>query len=591
MILQDLLGNTFNLFQSLATVAKVTTIASSISLAGANSLHIPSLQQSQAYLTAQDSLNSAINRQQLQIDSVSPLIVAADELEANDFFAIEELPGVAVSVYQKRLLAANDSNGAANQATGVARSPASASSSYAGSRSSSYGRRPSSPRRSARSSSGKSVASNRPTPEKETAAGKVVAAAEDDATSSDSAHQNSSSNDQANNQYDSSGVVMHDLSRDEFIYDSALQSDGKLVVVGAIGSNNKADVLIMRLHTDGSLDTSFNGSGYVSLDIAGKADHAAAVAIQTDGKIVIAGMATNTQSDHLVARFHSNGSLDSSFNGIGYHTQNLSNNVDEATNVAVQTDGKIVISGWTGIANQRDITALRYNSAGALDASFGIGGIVELDITGLYDQNNSMVLQDDGKIILSGEAKNRGKLDSLIVRLNADGSLDNSFSGDGYLLWNIDGRNAESTTYAGRRPSGEYVFIGNIGSGKNQDIFVAQIDMNGNIDPAFGNSGVAIFDSGDIDTAYSGFISADGSVYVAGNQNPSPGNWHINIFKITPLGLLDSSFADSGRFIHAQNRLDIEAFSLQQQADGRLLCSGSAISSRGSDAIIIRLDP
>jgi uncharacterized delta-60 repeat protein len=199
---------------------------------------------------------------------------------------------------------------------------------------------------------------------------------------------------------------------------TVLQPDGKIVAVGGVrgsgvpGDCGPSDFALARYNTDGSLDTSFGGDGRQTTDFGGT-DGAKGVALQDDGKIVVVGGGGGgCFGDFALARYNMDGSLDASFSGDG---KLLATDLGQANGVAVQDDGKIVVVGIGFLA--------RYNSDGSLDTSFSGDGKLTTDF-GAY----GVALQGDGKIVAAGS----GAGDFAVARYNpSDGSLDTGFSGDG----------------------------------------------------------------------------------------------------------------------------------------------------------------
>jgi uncharacterized delta-60 repeat protein len=167
-------------------------------------------------------------------------------------------------------------------------------------------------------------------------------------------------------------------------YGLAIQTDGKIVASGRVDSG----FAIVRYNTDGSLDTSFNGSGIVLTPVGGGAN---AVAIQADGKIVAAG------GNQLIAvvRYNKDGKLDTSFNGTGI----VLTSGGRAYSVAIQSDGKIVVAaGNSGNYPNSDFVVVRYDPNGSLDASFGGTGKIIIPMPNSYSHARSVAIQSDGKI-------------------------------------------------------------------------------------------------------------------------------------------------------------------------------------------------
>ncbi|MDZ4405653.1 MAG: hypothetical protein U1A53_23535, partial [Prosthecobacter sp.] len=184
-------------------------------------------------------------------------------------------------------------------------------------------------------------------------------------------------------------------------YSLVLQSDGKIVVAGQAAA---ADFAVARYNPDGTLDTTFNGTGKVTTNIRGTDDNGRGVALQSDGKIVVVGSSSDggNRSDVTLVRYNTDGTLDTSFGqaGTGKIVTTIAGG-SSAGSVAVQADGKIVVAG-DAIYSTLDFVVLRYNGDGTLDNSFGVGGLMSTDLSGTHDVMNGMVLQGDGKIVVSG---------------------------------------------------------------------------------------------------------------------------------------------------------------------------------------------
>jgi uncharacterized delta-60 repeat protein len=214
----------------------------------------------------------------------------------------------------------------------------------------------------------------------------------------------------------------------------ALQTDGKIVVAGWVGTSTSTNFAVARYNADGSLDSDFDGDGFVTTPIAPQGqDEAYGVALQRDGKIVVAGRSyTSGSSKIALVRYDTNGSLDSSFGGDGTVTTAISTRGEVAFGVAVDDDDKLVVAGVVDIADQ-DIALLRYNADGTLDGNFGVGGIVTTDFS-TYEYALALALQDDGKIVIVGPGGS-GETRFAVVRyegfLDADGDgLDDNYETD-----------------------------------------------------------------------------------------------------------------------------------------------------------------
>lgn len=237
--------------------------------------------------------------------------------------------------------------------------------------------------------------------------------------------------------YGSGGSATVNMGDDslEYVTGAAVQPDGKIVIVGSSNVGNDPRVAIARLTSNGVLDSSFDGDGRVYGTVGNGS--ASAVALQSDNKIVVAGeivsAVTPPYSDFFVARYNTDGSLDSTFDLDGRVSTSVGPLSDGAGAVAVQPDGKIVAAGAT--ADDEGLfflaSVVRYQPSGALDPSFGMGGVVVTDLPSLFDSFSSVAIRSDGKIVVGGATG--GGLTSLptLARYNSNGSLDVLFGNGG----------------------------------------------------------------------------------------------------------------------------------------------------------------
>ncbi len=245
------------------------------------------------------------------------------------------------------------------------------------------------------------------------------------------------------------------LSGDDVANSVAIQADGKIVAAGSSHNGSDYDFALARFNIDGSLDTSFDGDGIVTTSIMSSSDFALSVAIQADGKIVAAG---DSSGDFALVRYNPDGSLDNTFDGDGKVTTDFLNGNDFARSVAIQSDGKIVAAGscWTGPAHGDDFAVARYNADGSLDTSFDGDGKLTTHVVVLDDEAYSVAVQSDGKIVVAGYTWNGptldfplvGTFDFAVVRYNPNGSLDTSFNGNGKVVTAVLSDNDYATSVA-----------------------------------------------------------------------------------------------------------------------------------------------
>ena len=176
--------------------------------------------------------------------------------------------------------------------------------------------------------------------------------------------------------FDTDGKVITNMGSSDCAANAVvIQSDGRIVAVGYSGNGSTYDFAIARYNTDGGLDTTFDTDGKVTTAI-GSYNTAFAVALQSDGKIIAAGSANGSQMDFALVRYNTNGSLDTTFDIDGKVITAVGNFTDVAYSVAIQNDGKIVMAGYSSNGSNDDFSLVRYNTNGSLDSTFDNDGKV-----------------------------------------------------------------------------------------------------------------------------------------------------------------------------------------------------------------------
>lgn len=227
-------------------------------------------------------------------------------------------------------------------------------------------------------------------------------------------------------------ATVSSINNSNAAYALTLQPDGKFVLAGSCSNGTDVDFCALRYRTDGTLDPDFGAGGKVITLMSNGEDSANAIALQPDGKILLAGYCSNGSNlDFCAARYHPNGSLDSSFNTTGKVLTAIGAGIDAATAVALQPDGKIVLAGACSNGSNRDFCALRYEINGSLDSRFGTLGKVLTPIGATDDAANALALQSDGKLLVVGSCSNGIDDDFCLLRYHPNGVLDASFNGSG----------------------------------------------------------------------------------------------------------------------------------------------------------------
>jgi uncharacterized delta-60 repeat protein len=309
-------------------------------------------------------------------------------------------------------------------------------------------------------------------------------------------------------------------------FDMVLQPDERIVVVG-FASGNGGQFGVARYNADGSLDTTFSGDGKTTTNFSGGSDFAFGVAIQpADGKIVAVGGAGGSGGRIAVARYNTDGSLDSTFSGDGRQLVNFTTGDDRADLLAVQTDGKLVLAGTANYFGSDARWALvRLNADGTLDSTFDGDGKLTTNFTSGFDGAFSVAIQPaDGKIVAAGQSTTRVAL----ARYNVNGSPDFTFGGDGRVITNV-GEGADYADDVVLQPDGKIVAVGTSNwAVSNTRFLVVRYNATGSLDTTFSGDGklTTNFSSGR-DRAYSVVLQADGNIVVAGGTIGSGGRFAL----------------------------------------------------------------
>ncbi|MBP7475231.1 MAG: hypothetical protein KA810_08245 [Pyrinomonadaceae bacterium] len=325
----------------------------------------------------------------------------------------------------------------------------------------------------------------------------------------------------------------------------AIQADGKIVVVGASVTGTNSDASIVRYNTDGTLDTTFDGDGKVVTAFFSRFDELIAVKILSDQKILALGryQFSNTNSGFLgvLARYNTDGSLDTTFGGGDGFAQAL---MEQALALVVQTDGKIIVAGGQA-TGQSDGQARqqRFNADGSNDNTFGNGiagastNAIQYDtFTGTDHDARAIALQPDGKIVVGG-CRSSGSCSYGLARLNPNGTLDNTFDGDGRVVTAGSGQIHDLII----QPDGKILAIGQV----SEDFNVTRYNTDGSLDSTFGTNGRVNTPFVGIDAALGGVLQPDGKIVAAGSAGGVDSNFAVARYNSN--GTLDLTFSTDGK--------------------------------------------
>jgi uncharacterized delta-60 repeat protein len=398
--------------------------------------------------------------------------------------------------------------------------------------------------------------------------------------------------------FSSDGKVITDVFGDMYdsLNDVAVQADGKIVAVGSWGGNDshwcrfgaiRCNFVLVRYLPNGSIDTTFGSNGRVMTDFDGGDDVAWAVAIQPDGRIVVAGSAVvgTNAPDFAVARYLPDGSLDRSFSGDGKVTTALGDE-EQAYDVLIQPNGSIVAVGYTDAQGTDDFALVRYFPNGTLDPSFSNDGIQRTGL-GHDDIAEAAALRSDGKIIVVGTRYEDDDscfacldLDLAYAMYKPDGSLDSGFDGDGKMTDGLGGDEGLSAVTPMR--DGRFVVAG----GSDGKFFAARYLPSGRLDETFALKGRKWVNFGAWAGAYGVAVDSNGRIVLAGSAGGD-----LAAARVTASGANDLTFSGDGMVRTDFGRTE-HGTGMVLQPDGKILVAGPRThATEDTDFVLARYLP
>lgn len=376
-------------------------------------------------------------------------------------------------------------------------------------------------------------------------------------------------------------------------FSSAIQADGKIVMVTSDRISSVDRAVVRRVNQDGTIDTSFGTGGNVVVMFPGSYAEGQAVTIQADGKIIVAGRSyTDSKFQHAFARLLSNGTLDTTFGTSGYTIVNVTNDGSangSLSNILVLPDGKIISSGSTWSNGDKSVT-LRLLANGQLDTSFGVSGIV---YSAIAMNGGILARQSDGKFIVVGDYGN-----PILTRYLANGTVDTTFGTNGVvsLPQAIFGFYSTVNTIQ-IQADGTLIIAGTLNDGI-QKIYIARLFADGSIDSSFGENGLAAIVSDSQSSRFSLAIQQDGKFILAGNITGSIGGDTLNLLRFNANGTADLTWGVNGRIAYPYSY--ISRYGNAILTGGRFISSGAQITRAllaptntltGANGFTVNVDP
>lgn len=390
-----------------------------------------------------------------------------------------------------------------------------------------------------------------------------------------------------------------------------LQPNGKIIVAaGCKTTGSTWDLCVVRYNANGSLDDSFGVAGLAVTDMRGTDDYIAGVVLQADGKIVVAGSCTETASsgtgeDFCLMRLSTNGVLDTTFATAGKAFTSIRDFDDTATGVALQADGKIVVTGACAASTSTnsgvEACVARYTAAGVLDTSFSSDGKLIVRASGVvtpinvYNQANSVAISADGKIVIAGSSGYFPDTSLRIARILGNGTIDNTFSGDGVATINpaTGWLFAQALTI---QPDGQILVTGLRVNGQcggpTECIVVLRFTETGVLDTTFGVSGTASLDATNACFSYARTVAlqSDGKIVLTGDCRPNGNSVKFSYARLHGDGSIDKTFATNGfGSIGESGNFDYGTRAVMQP-DGKIVQVGACFGSNTSAFCLARYE-
>jgi uncharacterized delta-60 repeat protein len=351
----------------------------------------------------------------------------------------------------------------------------------------------------------------------------------------------------------------------------ALQSDGKIILAGATYINgSSADFSLLRYNVDGSLDTSFSGDGKLATAFGGSMECALSVVEQSDHKILAVGQSYNGIDYVLaLARYNPDGTLDADFGG---GDGKVSGDICPVS-VSLQSDGKILVAGNDLFGH---LAIARFNSDGTPDSSLG-GGSGIVSSGGVQGRGTGVAELSNGNILVTGSVWNGFNTDFALARLTSSGTLDTSFGINGTVITDFNNGEERCQSMA-VQSDGKILLSGFRTNGANSDFALARYNVNGSLDTSFGGGdGKIVTDLGVYDQGYSMTVQSDGKIIVSGHSDAE-----IALVRYTVDGSLDTTFSndgivtvDIGAAININGNV-VTGMGVTVQSNGKILVTGQS---------------
>jgi len=397
--------------------------------------------------------------------------------------------------------------------------------------------------------------------------------------------------------FNGTGYVLQDFGFHDNANHILMQPDQKILVTGvSLSTAYIGELKVIRLKTNGQLDSTFGINGVFSLPLAGES-YGVSAAFAPDGNIIIGGLFISTTtgySDMLLAKITPNGQLVSSFGNNGWILHNFTPEDDLLQAMAIQTDGKIVVSGTISQTVGFDLfnmpALVRFLPNGSVDSTFGVNGKTIFNAEGIDNELTSCMIQADGKIIASGHFQRTftgaTDFDALVVRTNSNGAPDTGFGqNNGQVITTINA--GIDDIFGMDLDANGNIVLGGFTTAPvslEYDYLLLRYLPNGNLDTSFGNNGMNILDSMETEYIMDIKVQNDGKIVAVGAVGSSFVSKSLALLRFLPNGNIDKII---------QN--DLPTYSIHEftsvalQNNGAIVATGKALKDN-NDILVCRYE-
>jgi uncharacterized delta-60 repeat protein/uncharacterized repeat protein (TIGR01451 family) len=367
-------------------------------------------------------------------------------------------------------------------------------------------------------------------------------------------------------------------------YALALQPDGKIILGGySVNNSGNKDFALVRYNYNGTLDTTFGGTGKVTTDFNNTSDRIWGITLQSDGKIVAVGetvsMVFPGTNDIAIARYTTAGVLDPTFGGTGKVTTDHGGGANNSAYAVAMSGTNIIVAGTENVSGNLDFMVARYTTAGVLDPTFGTLGVTTLGFSGGNDVARAVAIDSSSNILLGGYAGNGSDDDFAVARFTSAGALDTTFvRGAGKAAVDIfSGGSADQAFALAINPSNNTIILAGSAfnpTTNNKDFALARYNNAGAL------QGIETTDfNNSPDVAQALVITGTGvdtKVVAAGFSRNSTSSDDFALARYNTDGTLDTTFDGDGKLTMRINNADDRAYGVAQEFDGKLVAGGFA---------------